>query len=207
MEQYLNNFDDIQALINVLPEKIADVINENGSLEKLTEVVMDVGRIPLARYTNGDLPLSADEVTYEDIDSVVAKIGTFDLDNRAGMERTLHRISAIRNRRNRIIGLTCRVGRAVFGTLDIIADYIDSGKSLLILGKPGIGKTTMLREAARVLSAKKRVVIVDTSNEIGGDGDVPHPAVGDARRLSSSMRSGGNWKPRQPGRLPSGASS
>ena len=183
MEQYLNNFDDIQALINVLPEKIADVINENGSLEKLTEVVMDVGRIPLARYTNGDLPLSADEVTYEDIDSVVAKIGTFDLDNRAGMERTLHRISAIRNRRNRIIGLTCRVGRAVFGTLDIIADYIDSGKSLLILGKPGIGKTTMLREAARVLSAKKRVVIVDTSNEIGGDGDVPHPAVGDARRL------------------------
>ena len=155
MEQYLNNFDDIQALINVLPEKIADVINQNGSLEKLTEVVMDVGRIPLARYTNGDLPLSADEVTYEDIDSVVAKIGTFDLDNRAGMERTLHRISAIRNRRNRIIGLTCRVGRAVFGTLDIIADYIDSGKSLLILGKPGIGKTTMLREAARVLSAKK----------------------------------------------------
>ena len=183
MEQYLNNFDDIQALINVLPEKIADVINENGSLEKLTEVVMDVGRIPLARYTNGDLPLSVDEVTYEDIDSVVAKIGTFDLDNRAGMERTLHRISAIRNRHNRIIGLTCRVGRAVFGTLDIIADYIDSGKSLLILGKPGIGKTTMLREAARVLSAKKRVVIVDTSNEIGGDGDVPHPAVGDARRL------------------------
>ncbi len=183
MEQYLNNLDDIQALINILPEKIAAVINENGNLEKLTEVVMDVGRIPLARYTQGDMPLSAEEVTYADIDTVVAKIGTFDLDNRAGMERTLHRISAIRNRRNRIIGLTCRVGRAVFGTLDIIADYIESGKSLLILGKPGIGKTTMLREAARVLSAKKRVIIVDTSNEIGGDGDVPHPAVGDARRL------------------------
>ena len=183
MEQYQNNFDDIQALINVLPLKIAEVINENGNLDKLIEVVMDVGRIPLARYTNGDLPLSAEEVTYEDIDSVVEKIGTFDLDNRAGMERTLHRISAIRNRHNRIIGLTCRVGRAVFGTLDIIADYINSGKSLLILGKPGIGKTTMLREAARVLSAGKRVIIVDTSNEIGGDGDVPHPAVGDARRL------------------------
>ncbi|MBQ6341761.1 MAG: AAA family ATPase [Anaerolineaceae bacterium] len=183
MEQYQNNFDDIQALINVLPAKIAEVINQNGNLDKLIEVVMDVGRIPLARYTNGDLPLSADEVTYEDIDSVVEKIGTFDLDNRAGMERTLHRISAIRNRRNHIIGLTCRVGRAVFGTLDIIADYISSGQSLLILGKPGIGKTTMLREAARVLSAQKRVIIVDTSNEIGGDGDVPHPAVGDARRL------------------------
>ena len=183
MEQYQNNFDDIQALINVLPAKIAEVISENGNLDKLIEVVMDVGRIPLARYTSGDLPLSADEITYDDIDSVVEKIGTFDLDNRAGMERTLHRISAIRNRHNRIIGLTCRVGRAVFGTLDIIADYISSGKSLLILGKPGIGKTTMLREAARVLSAQKRVIIVDTSNEIGGDGDVPHPAVGDARRL------------------------
>ncbi len=183
MEQYLNNADDIQALINVLPAKITEEINNYGNLDKLIEVVMDVGRMPLARYTTGDLLLSEDEITYEDIDGVVEKIGTFDLDNRAGMERTLHRISAIRNRHNRIIGLTCRVGRAVFGTLDIIADYIHSGKSLLILGKPGIGKTTMLREAARVLSAQKRVIIVDTSNEIGGDGDVPHPAVGDARRL------------------------
>ena len=183
MEQYLNNADDIQALINILPSKIAEVISAYGNIEKLIEVVMDVGRMPLARYTSGDLLLSEEEITYEDIDGVVGKIGTFDLDNRAGMERTLHRISAIRNRHNRIIGLTCRVGRAVFGTLDIIADYINSGKSLLILGKPGIGKTTMLREAARVLSAQKRVIIVDTSNEIGGDGDVPHPAVGDARRL------------------------
>ncbi len=183
MEQYLNNADDIQALINVLPAKITEEINKYGNLDKLIEVVMDVGRMPLARYTTGDLLLSEDEITYEEIDGVVEKIGTFDLDNRAGMERTLHRISAIRNRHNRIIGLTCRVGRAVFGTLDIIADYIHSGKSLLILGKPGIGKTTMLREAARVLSAQKRVIIVDTSNEIGGDGDVPHPAVGDARRL------------------------
>lgn len=183
MEQYKNNADDIQALIDIFPAKISGVLNAYGELDKLIEVVMDVGRAPFARYTTGDLPISEDEVTYEDIDAVVEKIGSFDLDNRAGMERTLHRISAIRNRRNRIIGLTCRVGRAVFGTLDIIADYINSGKSLLILGKPGIGKTTMLREAARILSEKKRVVIVDTSNEIGGDGDVPHPAVGNARRL------------------------
>ena len=183
MEEYLNNTDDIQTLIRIFPEPIAGVLNAYGNLDKLIEVVMDVGRIPFARYTNGDLPLSDDEVSYEEIDAVVEKVGDFDLDNRAGMERTLHRISAIRNRRNRIIGLTCRVGRAVFGTLDIIADQIDAGKSLLILGKPGIGKTTMLREAARILSAKKRVVIVDTSNEIGGDGDVPHPAVGAARRL------------------------
>ena len=183
MEQYLNNTDDIHALIRIFPPEIAGVLDAYGSLEKLTEVIMDVGRPPAARYTNGDRLLREQEVTYEEIDAVVEKVGDFDLDNRAGMERTLHRISAIRNRRGRVIGLTCRVGRAVFGTLDIIADYINSGKSLLILGKPGIGKTTMLREAARVLSDKKRVVIVDTSNEIGGDGDVPHPAVGNARRL------------------------
>ena len=183
MDQYLYNTDDIQALIDIFPPRIADALNAIGELDKLLEVVLDVGRTPFARYTNGELPLLEGEVTYEDIDAVVEKIGTFDLDNRAGMERTLHRISAIRNRKGRVIGLTCRVGRAVFGTLDIIADFIESGKSILILGKPGIGKTTMLREAARVLSEKKRVVIVDTSNEIGGDGDVPHPAVGRARRL------------------------
>ncbi len=183
MDQYLYNTDDIHALIDIFPKRVADALNAYGEADKLLEVVMDVGRTPFARYTNGELPLLEEEVTYEDIDAVVEKIGAFDLDNRAGMERTLHRISAIRNRKGRIIGLTCRVGRAVFGTLDIIADFIESGKSLLILGKPGIGKTTMLREAARVLSEKKRVVIVDTSNEIGGDGDVPHPAVGRARRL------------------------
>ena len=114
---------------------------------------------------------------------MVTRIGEFDADNRAGLERTLHRISAIRNRRGHIVGLTCRVGRAVYGTIDIIQDLVESGKSLLILGRPGIGKTTMLREAARILAEKKRVIIVDTSNEIGGDGDVPHPAVGRARRM------------------------
>ncbi len=123
------------------------------------------------------------EVTREIIDYVVGRIGEFDADNRAGLERTLHRISAIRNRRGHIVGLTCRVGRAVYGTIDIIQDLVESGKSILLLGRPGVGKTTMLREAARILAETKRVVIVDTSNEIGGDGDVPHPAVGRARRM------------------------
>lgn len=183
IEEYKNNIDDIRVLIDILPENIASALNENGRFDALLEVVMDVGRLPMARYTSGDEILTETEVRYEDIDSVVNRVGMFDLDNRAGMERTLHRISAIRNRKDRIIGLTCRIGRAVFGTAEIIADLILSGKSILILGKPGVGKTTMLREAARMLSGKKRVVIVDTSNEIGGDGDVPHPAVGSSRRL------------------------
>jgi stage III sporulation protein SpoIIIAA len=119
----------------------------------------------------------------EDLDLTVMQVGEFDADNRAGIERTLHRISGIRNRRGEIVGLTCRVGRAVYGTIDIIKDIIQSGSSILFLGKPGVGKTTMLREAARVLADSKRVVIVDTSNEIGGDGDVSHPAVGKARRM------------------------
>ncbi len=179
--------DDLQALLDVLPQHIAKAVRAEGKTDHLLEVVMDLGRLPVARFTTGEVLLSDRESTQEDIDHVVTRIGDFDADNRAGLERTLHRISAIRNRRGSIVGLTCRVGRAVYGTIDIIKDLIESGKSVLILGRPGIGKTTMLREAARILAEKKRVIIVDTSNEIGGDGDVRHPAVGKARRMQVAM--------------------
>src|SRR5512146_1142478 len=175
--------DDLHALLGVLPPQIAGAVTAANNSDNLLEVVIDLGRHPMARFTTGDLELSQDDITHAEVDYVVSRIGEFDADNRAGLERTLHRISAIRNRRGHIVGLTCRVGRAVYGTIDIIEDLVESGKSLLILGKPGIGKTTMLREAARTLADSKRVVIVDTSNEIGGDGDVPHPAVGRARRM------------------------
>ncbi|WP_448601208.1 R3H domain-containing nucleic acid-binding protein [Thermoflexus hugenholtzii] len=175
--------DDLEALLNVLPPDIAQAVRDRNRNEALLEVVLDLGRYPEARYTDGEVTLCAREVTEADIQYVVSRIGEFDADNRAGIQRTLHRISAIRNRRGNIIGLTCRVGRAVYGTIDIIKDIILSGKSILLLGRPGVGKTTMLREAARVLAEHKRVIIVDTSNEIGGDGDIPHPAVGRARRM------------------------
>jgi stage III sporulation protein SpoIIIAA len=175
--------DDLQALMEVLPPVIARAVTEANNSDNLLEIILDLGRKPLARFVDSEVELSQQEVQHAEIDYVVERIGEFDADNRAGLERTLHRISAIRNRRGHIVGLTCRVGRAVYGTIDIIQDLIESGKSILILGKPGIGKTTMLREAARILAEKKRVIIVDTSNEIGGDGDVPHPAVGHARRM------------------------
>jgi stage III sporulation protein SpoIIIAA len=139
------------------------VINGRLTLDDLLEVILDLGRIPTARYVDREETLSQVEVTTADIDYVVERISAFDTDNRAGMERTLHRIAAIRNRRGNIVGLTCRVGRAVYGTTDIIQDLVESGKSLLLLGRPGIGKTTMLRESARLLAETKRVVIVDTS--------------------------------------------
>jgi stage III sporulation protein SpoIIIAA len=144
---------------------------------------MDLGRQPEARYTDSELALSDTEVSQADLDYVVGRIGQFTSDNRAGIERTLHRISCIRNRQGRIVGLTLRVGRAVYGVIDILLDTIESGKSILLLGRPGVGKTTLLREAARVLGDTKRAIIVDTSNEIGGDGDIPHPAIGRARRM------------------------
>lgn len=175
--------DDLNALLGVLPSSIAAAVTRVNNSDQLLEIVIDLGRHPVARFVGGDTELSDAEVTHADIDYVVSRIGEFDADNRAGLERTLHRISAIRNRRSHIVGLTCRVGRAVYGTIDIIQDLVESGKNVLILGKPGIGKTTMLREAARILAENKRVIIVDTSNEIGGDGDVPHPAVGRARRM------------------------
>src|SRR5258706_11492530 len=138
---------------------------------------MDLGRVPTARYNDGEQVLDSREITHEDLQYVVTKIGAFDADNRAGLERTLHRISGIRNRRGEIVGLTVRIGRAVYGTIDILRDVIESGQSVLILGAPGVGKTTMLREAARVLAENKRVVIVDTSNEIGGDAAASEPTV------------------------------
>ncbi|GMR10124.1 MAG: AAA family ATPase [Anaerolineae bacterium] len=175
--------DDLDTLRGVLPPYITDKLTEIDRPDDLLEVILDIGRVPTARYVDVEVTLSDKEVAWEDIDYVIERIGDFDADNRAGIERTLHRISAIRNRHGRIVGLTFRVGRAVYGTIDIIQDLINSGESLLLLGRPGVGKTTMLREAARVLADEKRVVIVDTSNEIAGDGDVPHPAIGRARRM------------------------
>ena len=175
--------DDLQALLDVLPTEIQGAVNKADDFDNLLEIILDLGRVPTARFVDREEVLNRKEVTHEEIAYVVERIGEFDADNRAGLERTLHRIAAIRNRRGHIVGLTCRVGRAVYGTTDIIKDLIESGKNLLLLGRPGIGKTTMLREAARILAETKRVVIVDTSNEIGGDGDVPHPAVGRARRM------------------------
>lgn len=175
--------DDLAAMLEVLPEEIAQPLIEADHFDDLLEVVLDLGRMPTARFVDREIKLLDRTIEQADIDYIVERISDFDADNRAGMERTLHRISAIRNRRGNVVGLTCRVGRAVYGTINIIEDLINSGESILILGKPGVGKTTMLREAARILSEKKRVVIVDTSNEIGGDGDVPHPAVGAARRM------------------------
>lgn len=177
------NNDDLTALLAVLPPTIERALRKAGQLEDLLEVILDLGRVPEARFVDREVVLSEQEITREEIDAVVSQISEFDADNRAGIERTLHRISAIRNRRGDVVGLTCRVGRAIEGTIGIIEDIILSGQSVLLMGRPGVGKTTMLREAARVLAEKKRVVIVDTSNEIGGDGDIPHPAVGRARRM------------------------
>ncbi len=183
MSKKLQITDDLEALLNTLPEEVVAAIRETEDTDNLLEVILDLGRVPTARFVDGEVILSETEVTHAQIKHVVEQLGDIDADNRAGLERTLHRISAIRNRRQEIVGLTCRVGRAVYGTSDIIEDIINSGKSILLLGRPGVGKTTMLREAARILAESKRVVIVDTSNEIGGDGDVPHPAVGRARRM------------------------
>ena len=177
--------DNLEQLLEVLPPAIRQRLEEQEDVEDLLEIVMDLGREPEARFPLRVQTLSDVPVRPEDIDYVVQRVGAFGKDNRAGIERTLHRISGILNRQGKIVGLTCRIGRAVYGTIDIIRDVVESGRSILMLGRPGVGKTTKLREVARILSDefRKRVVIVDTSNEIAGDGDIPHPAIGHARRM------------------------
>src|SRR5919109_5024076 len=177
--------DDIELLLDILPPDIREWLERQNDIENLLEIICDLGRAPEARYPGKSQVMPARLATPEDLEYVTRRVGAFGKDNRAGIERTLHRISAIRNRRGGIVGLTCRAGRAVYGSIDIIRDVVESGKSILLLGRPGMGKTTMLREVARVLADDlgKRVVIVDTSNEIGGDGDIPHPGIGRARRM------------------------
>jgi len=177
--------DDLEDLLRSLPPDVCQRVRGLDSLEGLLEVVMDLGRLPEARFAAREETLADREVTAEDLAYVISRIGQFGGDNRAGIERTLHRISAIRNRAGKVVGLTLRVGRAVYGTMEIIRDVVEAGKSILLLGRPGVGKTTLLREVARVLADDlgKRVVVVDTSNEIAGDGDIPHPGIGRARRM------------------------
>lgn len=177
--------DDLDRLLAVLPPALGAALAADPHRDQLLEVVLDLGRVPEARYPGRAVLLGAEPVQRGDLAAVVERLGAFGGDNRAGIERTLHRISAIRNRSGEIVGLTCRVGRAVFGTVVMVRDLLDSGQSLLLMGRPGVGKTTALREIARVLAddLQKRVVVIDTSNEIAGDGDIPHPAIGRARRM------------------------
>ena len=177
--------DDLDQLLSILPPTLRDLLRQHPQRQTLVEVVLDLGRLPEARFFSDVEYLAEAPVTQADLEHCVQRVGAFGGDNRAGIEKTLHRISAIRNRSGAIIGLTCRVGRAVFGTIGMIRDLVETGQSILMLGRPGVGKTTALREIARVLAddLQKRVVIIDTSNEIAGDGDIPHPAIGRARRM------------------------
>jgi stage III sporulation protein SpoIIIAA len=177
--------DDLNRLLDILPDDLQKQVKEHSQRDSLIEIVMDLGRLPEARFLGIAEYLSDRPITLENLQYCIDRVGHFSGDNRAGIEQTLHRISAIRNRQGEIIGLTCRVGRAVYGTIGLIRDLVETGQSILMLGRPGVGKTTALREVARVLAddLQKRVVIIDTSNEIAGDGDIPHPAIGRARRM------------------------
>ena len=177
--------NDLDKLVEILPDRIRRLI-DYSAMEDVIEIVLDIGRMPEIRHSNGKIEyLGTSDIGYDDIDYITSRVQEFTSDNRSGIAGTLHRISAIRNRQGKVVGLTCRIGRVVTGTISCIKDICLQGKSILFLGKPGVGKTTKLREISRLVADElgKRVVIVDTSNEIAGDGDTPHPAVGHARRM------------------------
>ena len=176
---------DLDKLIRNLPLSLQERLKTHIFKNKLIEIVLDLGRRPEARFLDGPEYLSQKVVSWQDIDYITKRVSKFSNENRAGIERTLHRISCIRNRQFLINGVTCRVGRVVFGTISVIRDLLESEKSILILGKPGVGKTTIIREISRVLSdeMEKRVIIIDTSNEIAGDSDISHSGIGRSRRM------------------------
>lgn len=180
--------DDLNQLLDILPQYISTPLKEHKKQNQLIEIVLDIGRRPEARFSDSSSYLSYQTIVWQDLDHILKRLGKFSGDNRAGIEKTLHRISSLRNRQGSVIGLTCRIGRALFGTVSVIRDLLETKKSILLLGRPGVGKTTAIREIARVLSdgMKKRVIIIDTSNEIAGDGDLPHPSIGKARRMQVS---------------------
>nr|YP_010134023.1 hypothetical protein RF45 [Tryblionella apiculata]QWM93512.1 hypothetical protein RF45 [Tryblionella apiculata] len=181
----MDSNNDLEKLIDNLPFFLQHQLNNHIYKNQLIEIVLDLGRRPEARFVYGPEYLSQKIISWQDIDYITKRISKFSNENRAGIERTLHRISCIRNRQFLIVGLTCRVGRAIFGTISAIRDLLESEKSILILGKPGVGKTTIIREIGRVLAdeMEKRVIIIDTSNEIAGDSDIPHSGIGRARRM------------------------
>ncbi|MEE0495441.1 MAG: R3H domain-containing nucleic acid-binding protein [Cyanobacteriota bacterium] len=177
--------NDLEKLTEILPDRIRQHISYEN-MQDVIEIVLDIGRQPEIRHSNGKIEyIDVSNVDYDDISYITSRVQEFTSDNRSGIPGTLHRISAIRNRQGKIVGLTCRIGRVVTGTISCIRDICLQNKSILFLGRPGVGKTTKLREIARLMAddLAKRVVIVDTSNEIAGDGDTPHPAVGHARRM------------------------
>ena len=180
---------DLDKLLEKLPGFVKKHVNQHPQKKKIIEIIMDLGRRPEARFPTGPEYLSQKIISWQDMDYIIKRINGFSNENRAGIEHTLHRISCIRNRQFLIVGLTCRIGRAVFGSICLARDLLESGKSILILGKPGVGKTTVIREMARVLSdeMEKRVIIIDTSNEIAGASDIPHSAIGKARRMQVSQ--------------------
>ncbi|OEL35854.1 Uncharacterized protein ycf45 [Dichanthelium oligosanthes] len=179
--------DDLAELLQILPRDLRDNLQNEPRKDQLLEVILDLGRRPEARFLgdSGGQYLRDSEISQKELEDAQRAVGEFGGDNRAGIEGTLHRISAIRSRKGMVVGLTCRVGRAVTGHVDMVRDLLNYKESILFLGRPGVGKTTVMREIARVLADEfqKRVVIVDTSNEIGGDGDIPHAAIGGARRM------------------------
>ena len=181
--------DDLDKLLDILPNFIKNSLNSHPNKKSLIEIVMDLGRKPEARFPEGPVYLSQTNISWNHLDFCIKKIPQFSNDNRSGIEYTLHRISSIKNRKGNIVGLTLRVGRAIFGTISSIRDLLYTRNSILLLGKPGVGKTTAIREMTRILAdeMQKRVVIIDTSNEIAGDGDIPHPAIGRARRMQVMM--------------------
>lgn len=177
---------EAENLLALLPPEFQ--LDNHVNRADLMEVVLDIGRRPFA-WVNGERHFLGTHndglvVSRQHLDDIVRPLH-FGADNRAGINGSLHRISAVRNRDDDIVGLTLRVGRYIAGNSIMIADILAGmpHASILICGEPGSGKTSIIRDAARFLAERNSLLIIDTSCEIGGSGDVPHHCIGLSRRM------------------------
>lgn len=176
---------EVATLLAMVPRWVVGSMDAR-SVQDVEELELDLGRPPRLhlRGHEGAITL-AGEIRREDLQYILGRVTRFREDNRTGVDRTLHRIACIRDRYDEIVGFTFRVGRAIPEAAQPLCDFLEARRNVLVVGRPGAGKTTVLRSAACILSdhLRRRVVIADTSNEVGGDGQIPHPAIGSARRL------------------------
>ncbi|EPY22109.1 R3H domain-containing protein [Strigomonas culicis] len=181
---------ETQHLLSLLPAALREALVQHPdfALSTVEEFFVHVGQDVEVR--GDDWVVRLPPPSLDDLHQLLARVGRFGADGRGCVPGTAHRVSVWRGRRGESLGVTLRVGRYVPNAAKALLPLALQG-SVLILSKAGKGKTTLLRDLSSSLAheaSMPRVTVVDTSNEIGGDGPLPMAFLGRCRRLQVARR-------------------